>query len=546
MPSPTLCGLFCLLGLLWSTSALDVSYASYINFAGVDILGGNDGLPSHPLLPNYGKPTYPITTDGNGREQVEAHLSYFEGSYWMHAATWGCGGSLFVFAFGAGDDYPVSPTYAPGDYGADGNCGIKSYSSPDLVSWTLRDFYQPDMSVANVTKPVVRYSNATGQYVMIMGGNAKSNFFYATAASPAGPWSNPPSVMAGAHINHDFDVAVGPDGTHYMLSDPFTNATLTTDGYGVPVWDLYVQQLAPNLTSTLNTTATLIRSAEQLRDTGLTLEACGFFYHDGYWYLTVGMTCQNCAGYVYYYYAEHPLGPYTDGGYLSLDGCGGQNKGANVLPSAAGPVVVAGSLGYKTGPDNLVVGDNIWHADNHQAASSTYFFPLTFNADHTIRNLTCPAVACVPLVAGVPPPDEPLALQLDCRVRTGQTIAQWFDTPKVVSQLEFPVWQRTDNLGPTWNAGPVLNGPLTVTLGFDDGDHARFVWAASNVSWAPTKITMDVAGRNVSWIKLTTNATNGCYGTLAQPNTDKDGAYGVVVHGQRTTSPLAQLYVYQY
>ncbi|KAL1888215.1 hypothetical protein Sste5346_009689 [Sporothrix stenoceras] len=501
-------------------------------------------------MPNYGKPTYPITVDGNGREQVEAHLTYFDGSYWMHAATWGCGGSLILFtpidSIGYKDNYPDAPTYPPGDYGDDGNCGIKSYSSPDLVNWTLRDFYQPDFTVANVTKPVVRFSNATGEYVMFMGGNGQGNFFYATSTSPAGPWSNPPSIMEGSKITHDFDIAVGPDGTHYILTDPFTSGFLSSDVNVPPVWDIYVQQLAPNLTSTVNSSFTLVRSAQQVRDMGLTLEACGFFYHDAHWYLTFGKTCRNCAGYIYYMYADNPLGPYIDGGFISLDGCGGQNKGANVLPSANGPVVLAGNLGYKTGPDNLVIGGKVYHADNQQAASSTFFFPLKFNADHTIKNMTCPALAQVPLVAGVPSPDDPVPYQLDCRVRNWQTVIQMFEEPKAATELQFPVWQRTDNLGPTSNAGPVLNGPLNVTVGFDDGDFSSFVWAASNVSWAPSKIFVDVAGRMISSIKLDTNATNGCYGTLAQPNKDSDGSYGVIVQGRLKTSPLAQLYVYQY
>lgn len=527
------------------------AYATYINFATTDILNGDDGLPPHPLqgLP-YGYPTYPITVDGNGREQVEAHLTFFEGKYWMHAATWGCGGSLFVYSHAlTSNTYPPIPVYPPGDYGEDGNCGIKTYSSVDFTNWVQEDFYQPSITVANVTKPVVRYSNATGKYVMYMGGNGFNNFFYATSDSPAGPWSNPPSIMQGTNINHDFDVAVGPDGTHYMVSDTFVGVNTRPDQWSVPVWDIWIHQLAPNLTATIDSTAVRIRTAQQLLAQNLTLEAVGFFYHDGHYYINFGFTCQNCAGYIYNYHSTSPFGPYADGGFISQDGCGGQNKGANVLPSPDGPVVLAGNLGYRTGPTDLVFDGQLWHADNHQAASSTYFFPLEFNADHTLKNYTCPATIRVPLATNVtasPPP--PVPFRLDCRVRNWQSVRAVYDLPKPAgTTLEFDVWQRTDNLGPTTNAGPVLDGPLGVTLDFASGPSASFSWAASNVSWVPAKISLDVGGgRQLTGITLTTNATNGCYGTLAEPRVEKGSKYGKVVNGMFTESPGAQLYVYQF
>jgi hypothetical protein len=191
---------------------------------------------------------------------------------------------------------------------------------------------------------------------------SQSKFYYATSKALGGPWSKPPSLMTGEHLTHDFDIAVGPDGAHYILTDTWANTMENqAPGHSVPVWDIYVQKLAPNLTSTVgsNSTSKLIRAANDLYKQGLNLEACGFFYHDSYWYQTYSYTCQNCPGYIYYLYAKDPLGPYTDGGYISLDGCGGQNKGANVLPSAKGPTVLAGNLAYRTSPTNHVLKGQI-------------------------------------------------------------------------------------------------------------------------------------------------------------------------------------------
>jgi len=79
------------------------------------------------------------------------------------------------------------------------------------------------------------------------------------------------------------------------------------------------------------------------------------------------------------------------------------------------------------------------------------------------------------------------------------------------------------------------------------GDGSKtFSWPASNVSWAPSKIALDLGGRSIMSISLSTNATNGCYGTLAEPTVDAGGTYGTVMQGKLVKSPEAQLHVYQY
>jgi len=177
---------------------------------------------------------------------------------------------------------------AHGSIGEDGNCGIKTFSSPDLTNWTLRDFWQP--TSVNVTKPVVRHSKATDQYVMIMGG-APTSFYVTTGPTPAGPWADPPSILGGAHLSHDFDIAEDANGTHYIVTDIFEGILRSPTGsLTIPEWPIWVQRLAPNLTSTVNSSSTVsqIRTAQELIDDpaggsqGLTLEAIGFFYNADY------------------------------------------------------------------------------------------------------------------------------------------------------------------------------------------------------------------------------------------------------------------------
>lgn len=93
------------------------AYATIRNFAPSDILDGDNGMPPHPFQPwKYGEPLYPVTTGGDGLELVEGHLSYFEGKYWMHSATWGCG-TVWVYGRAFTSDYPATLSYPPGDYG---------------------------------------------------------------------------------------------------------------------------------------------------------------------------------------------------------------------------------------------------------------------------------------------------------------------------------------------------------------------------------------------------------------------------------------------
>ena len=556
--------------MAWS----DGPYATYINFGQEDLLDGNDGLQPHPTQPlKYGPLLYPIDDVGNGRQQFEAHVTHYEGKYWMHSASWGCG-HVWVWANAPPDvGYPATPNQAPGDYGrcsnmtlrlirvgSDGNCGILTYSSADLTSWTLEDYFQPNILSANVTKPVVRYSDATSSYVMFMGG-APTSFWVSTGPTPAGPWSDPPVLVEGPNLSHDFDIAQGPDGSQYILCDPFQGSIRTPTGVlDVPLWPLWVMKLAPDLLSVVNTTETVhqIRTPQELLantaggPSGLDLEATGFFYNPKYdtWYITAGYTCQNCAGYIYYLYSHSgPYGPYKDGGFLTLDGCGGQNKGVMRLPSSAGDIFLAGNLHYRTGPTNLIYNGTVWHADNNQAASSTNFFPFEYEEDGRLKPLQCSKEVHIPLFGISESPAAPTQSQLDCSVRNWQNVEVSYDSPQAMTSLEFPVYQRTDNLGPTTNAGYKLDGPLYISLGYADGQWETFTYQSSNISWAPAKVSL-MSTTNSTLVKeivLSTNATNGCYGNLVVPN-QGDSSYSTknAATGECKTAGKAELYVYQW
>lgn len=60
-------------------------YATYHNNV-EDLLSGQDGIPIHPIdYQASGKLSMAVDQDGNAMEQVEAHLSYYEGRYFLYA-----------------------------------------------------------------------------------------------------------------------------------------------------------------------------------------------------------------------------------------------------------------------------------------------------------------------------------------------------------------------------------------------------------------------------------------------------------------------------
>ena len=431
-----------------------------------------------------------------------------------------------------------------------------------MTTWKLEDFYAgPELTLAP-TKPVVRYSESTGTYVMILGNQAFVDFYYLVSESPAGPFRGPkddyPGVLSGPYIGHDFDIAVAPDGTHWLLTDSKdADVELRLDGtnpYPTTVgitWNIVVQKLNPDLVSVPEQsleTLKVIFTAKELADKGLSMEACSFFHHDGYYYMVFAQTCQNCAGMTYYFYSKgNPLGPYIDGGILREDGCGAQNKGANVLPTADGEVILNGAMAYRTSPNSRTLNGIVAHANNNQALSQTFFWPLEFNKDHTIKKFTCPAEVNIPLAANITKtPPKPTKHQFDCRIRNWQSMEIDFKPSRAATNISFPVYQRNDDITNTYTPG-IIDGPLNITLEYDDESTSTHVFEPLDVSWAAKRISIEPEKGNVSKIRMSTNATLGCFGYIVEPRVEGGLTLSSVdVYGNYRVTPKAQVSFYSF
>jgi hypothetical protein len=406
------------------------SVAALLNNFGPDLLHGNDGLPPSAAFPlKYGPPNTQIDVDGNAIDAHEAHLAYFEGRYWMYGREWGCGTMSFGHLRsddGARNDKP--------------ECGIVSLSSPDLVHWRVVDRdYIPTLDGEQVgdNKPQVVWSARLHRYLMWFVGSR--GYYVAESRAPGGPWGNV-FKPAGNYLSHDLNIMVEPDGSAYVASDVLAGFE-GRPGMSAPWWDVWVQKLNPDLTGT---TGTAVRVMSHV-----SFEGIGFFEHDGYWYMLGSHTCPNCpSSDISYLMARAPFGPWTNGDgsissplhptALSGDGCLGQDKGANVLPSPAGPIILEGIMQYRSSPLDKASATGEMHGDNNQAIANTYWWPLRFDREHHIEPLVCQGAVRVPLAhpvrvssALVPPLDTTPASahQVDCRITSRTVLQQRWTVP---------------------------------------------------------------------------------------------------------------------
>ncbi|MER7795066.1 family 43 glycosylhydrolase [Streptomyces sp. NPDC097640] len=534
-----------------------VRYTTLYNFAPRDLLRGDDGLsPSSAAPLRYGTPTLNVDDQNNGIEEHEATISYFDGRYYKYGSKWACGKLVYFSGTIPGQTRPQP--YPSGDYG--GQCGIGTYSSTDLTNWRLENISTPtvDGQAVDVAKPNVVWSPGLGKYLMWVkvGSDRASNLqstgglYYAVADTPAGPWGEL-TRATGDHLAHDFDIVTAADGTAWIVTDTFSGS-YDPDVASLPLWDVWVQKLNADRTGTTSDAVRVMSKAH--------FEGIGFAQHDGHWYITGGPTCANCAVPIQYVSASDPLGPWSNeagdtgdalhaGTELTSDGCGGQNKGLNMLPSAAGPIVLSGIFGYRTGPNSYVQDGKVVHGDNSQAIASTYWYPLQFDDSGHLKPFTCQKTVRVPLADTVRHQGTASDYyQPDCRIRTDSAIQQTgVRLRDGQSRLSLPVFQRTDDLGPFAQDGPVLNASLNITVKDAHGDSTTATIKPSAVSWAPERVDVPLPkklrGQKLT-VTLTTTASNGCYGVLVHPATvTAPAAYSVLRAGVPKASPGAGLLI---
>lgn len=523
------------------------AYAVLNNFA-PDLLHGKDGLPPSPAFPlKYGPFNTAIDVDGDAIDAHEAHLAYFQGKYWMYGREWGCGTMHFGRYGGIYSNRNGKP-----------ECGIVSLSSPDLVHWRVVDRdYIPMLDGKHVgdQKPQVVWSAGLHRYLMWFAG--PHGYYVAQSRSPGGPWGEV-FKPTGKYLSHDLDIMVESDRSAYVASDVMAGSEGT-----LPTWDVWVQKLNSDLTGTTGEAVRVMSN--------VSFEGIGLFEHGGYWYMLGSHTCPNCpSSDISYLMARAPLGPWMNAegsmssplhpSKLSADSCLGQNKGANVLPSPSGAIVLEGIMQYRSSPLDKGLepgGGGTMHGDNNQAIANTYWWPLRFTRDHHIDPLICQASMRVPLArpvraasAPVSPVDTKPASphQLDCRITSRNALQQrWIVPPKSqIRELRIPVFQRTTDPGPELQDA-TMNAGLHVHVDLPTGQSASVAFPPQSISWSPRAVSVRLAAPlqtpGMITVRLTTTATNGCYGVIVGAATSAlpSGVYTAVVNGVADDIPGTQL-----
>ncbi len=245
-------------------------------------------------------------------------------------------------------------------------CGIKAFSSTDLVVWTSRgysiapdDLWQQRCAPPRFGcyRPHVAKSPATGEWVLWVNSyDSPVGYHVLVAPSPAGPWREtaaPTLAVGGKGVltRGDHDVFVDSAGRGWLA--------YTLIEKGVPT-DIIVEHLNPELTSGAGETVRL----------GLDIvEAPALFERDGRFFLTYSdPACPYCAAGTGLASAPSPLGPWTIASKLSARSCEGQPAEVSELRLADGPVW-------------LYVADR-WNKGNpNQAGARIWWEPLTFRSN---------------------------------------------------------------------------------------------------------------------------------------------------------------------
>jgi hypothetical protein len=234
--------------------------------------------------------------DGNIVDAHDGCLMYFNGSYYLYGTRYGT-----TDGFGNTNRYVC-------------------YSSPDLVTWTLRGECLKDAPSRLYYRPYVIYNKTTHKYVMWY--NADSEYGVAVSDKPEGPFvvvnPNAPVKYAARSVG-DLGLFVDSDGTAYIT---YTNggdgSTFNVKTEPIPHHQICVERLSADYLAPTGQTGDLVAG---------NVEAPAMFKRNDTYYLLFDNTC---AFGIYgsgarVYTAVAPLGPYTYRGNINVKAASARN-----------------------------------------------------------------------------------------------------------------------------------------------------------------------------------------------------------------------------
>lgn len=561
-------------------------------FSNVSKLAGDDGIPDseHVDWEDRGI-ALGFDVDGNSVQAVdEQDLRYFDGKYYLY-------GEDFLYAtFNhavAVDKNPVITNTGPNSFHRYG--GMNIYSSDDMMNWTLEDtvfLQEADTGwLYTIKKPRVVYSEETGLYVLwfLNSHTVKESIQQcSTAPTPLGPWSEPfvPTIAEeikekGADWGPDFEIVEGPDGSMYHVC---SHNGIRVSKLNAECTGIVEQTVIPKMDRPL---------AESLAG-GIGLhwnknETTGELW----WYITGSGRCGNCVASSFYYIMckddpingtwispdtkQPALNPETKepdpvngvltAGKISELVMYSQIHSSKMLPDKEGNMhaVIPATHYYSSNLKNQEVegGAKNQFGESTPVISGLFLIPLEYNKDGTLKNIDYfEDVVEIPLAkevtTTVPKNYMPYAVITETSsvsqswtIEAGETVASV--QPSVFQWIQQKVgdnWKKT----PYKPIEPFVDAPLHAKVKLPDGTVQEWDVDARSVTWAPTRIALNLDKPYVAdkagtiTLTLSTKATIGKYGVAVGTKSDllPDGVYTTVNENETTTWPNAEILVTTY
>ena len=514
---------------------------AYLNaFVGNDPLAGDNGMETSPAAPLiYGPINIAFDIDGNAIEALdEQDFIYANGYYYL------IGQSFAEGAFNYAPGVPYNETLGSSIPTFYRWSGLVTYRSIDLENWELVSRWYPQNEGTGrhlvIKKPRITYSQATGKYVMWFLNNisieGEGPIMVMTADSPEGPWSEPqlPTVPEGVKVSdltHDYQIKVDPNTGIGWFTQAGTNTKL--------------YRMTPEMTG-VEEDCSFTMSGSGNFGTNTIAGGMGFFYHNGWWYITGTERCGNCIGTsLSYVMARSPEGPWLSPdtmsdeqplvpSLISADGLLSQTHGAAMFPDGNGDyVAMMYGTHYRSSatgaPQPTLVFNN--SGDNNLALSGQWWFTLEFDDDGRISMLE-PKEAYEIALAQPVATEHVGAYQADLSITSSRSVRQeWTVEPGTTVACVLPsVFQQTPDNSPSSNKfiaqDPLVDAPLLATLELPDGTTYSWTVDARSIAWGPRQVALNLpevyseGGKLV--LTLSTKASNGGYGIALGAGSETD------------------------
>lgn len=444
--------------------------------------------PGHVTLLNFaadGTKLLRFHEGGNGLDAHDGEIERFGDLYYLYGVSYGCGFEWRV------DGSPF--------------CGIKVYSSPDLVQWSYQGLlfdHLPEKwqrrcggAMFGCFRPHIAYNPATRRYVLWLNSyDVGVGYRVFDSASPTGPFverpvphlavSSPRVDTYNSQYSGDHNLFVDDDGVGYLVYTDWRARG-----------DIVIERLR----------ADYLAGSGQFTRLGLSyVEAPSMFKREGRYYITLSdPACPYCRTGTSYVTARSPLGPWTAPRKISQNSCGGQPTHVSPLPASDGGTV-------------YLYQSDLWNDHlRNQATAAHFWTPLEFTATGEIREIGCESYVNAPIrtfggATGAAPTEDRFRVDCDLGPRTpyGQLSREVrFTAPRSgrLRELAFPLFRRGEP-----------DGPLEVELRRGETVLRRDSIRPDTLAWSARRhrLASDVAlsaGERYA-IRFTASTTRGCYG----------------------------------